>query len=152
MAKMKKQLLFSKSTGVMIGEIDESTDTSSLNLHGFDIKNVEIDETEYWHGDFATGKILSRVEKPVILESMIRYSSNVKALTEWPIHKQLNVLIDMLDKSAMEKTTEFVEMKAFLDKIRQEHKEKVEIYSKNSEAYTWVSQEEESLQISKKTI
>jgi hypothetical protein len=153
MAKEIRKLLFLKSTGVVIGEITNDTDASVLDLTKFNVKTVEMDpDTEYWIGDFNSGKVVSKIEKPLITEAMVKYSSNVKALTEYPIHKQLNIMIDMLDKSSLEKTTEFAKMKEFLDSIRQEHKEKVEFYANNPETYTWLSENEELAMNSKKVI
>ncbi len=153
MAKEIRKLLFLKSTGAVIGEITDDTDASVLDLTKFMIKPVEMDsDTEYWFGDFSSGKVMSKIEKPMITEAMVKYTSNVKALSEYPIHKQLNILIDMLDKSSIEKTVEFQKMKEFLDTIRQEHNEKVSFYANNPETYTWLSEKDEIDMNSKKII
>jgi len=154
MAKKIRELLFLKSTGVLIGEITDEVDTSVMDLSQFLTKKIEIDEEngEYWHGDFNTGTIKSRFEKPVISESQVKYFTNLKALEEYPIHKQINVIIDMLDKSGIPQTGEFTRMKEFLEAIREEHNEKVSVYSSNPNIYTWVSASDEREQASKKVI
>lgn len=154
MAKKTRELLFLKSTGVLIGEITDDVDTSVMDLSQFYTKHVEIDEEngEYWHGDYSTGTIKSRMSKPLIAESQVKYYSNIKALEQYPIHKQINVIIDMLSKSGIPQTDDFTVMKEFLEAIREEHNEKISVYASNPDVYTWVSEAEEHLQASKKVI
>lgn len=154
MAKKIRNLLFLKTTGVLIGEITDDVDTSVMDLSQFLTKSVEIDEEngEYWYGDYATGHLRSRLDKPVVAESQIKFYTNLKALEQYPIHKQINVIIDMLEKSGMPQTDDFVKMKEFLQAIRDEHNEKVAVYSSNPDVYTWVSEAEEHVQASKKVV
>jgi hypothetical protein len=154
MAKKIRKLLFLKSTGVLIGEITDDVDTSVMDLSQFYTKNVEIDEDneEYWHGDFSTGTVKSRLTKPLITESQVKYYSNLKALEQYPIHRQINVIVDMLDKSGIPQTEAFMRMREFLQAIREEHNEKISVYASNPDVYTWVSESEEHLQTSKKVI
>jgi len=154
MAKQIRELLFLKSTGVLIGEITEDVDTSVMDLSQFLTKKVEIDEEngEYWYGDFNNGMIKSRFDKPVITESQVKYFTNVKALEQYPIHRQLNVIIDMLDKSGLPQTDDFVRMKEFLQAVRDEHNEKISVYSSNPNIYTWIPVSEENELALKKTI
>ena len=154
MAKKIRNLLFLKTTGVLIGEITEEVDTSVMDLSQFLTKAVEIDEElgEYWYGDYASGEVRSRYEKPVIAESQVKFYTNLKALEQYPIHKQINVIIDLIDKSGIAQTDDFVKMKEFLQAVRDEHNEKVAVYSSNPDVYTWVSEAEEHLQASKKVV
>jgi hypothetical protein len=154
MAKENRKLLFLKSTGILIGEVTADTDTSVLDLSKFYVRDVSIDTVnqEYWSGDYATGQVMSRLDKPVVTESTLNYATNLKVLETYSIHKQLNILVDMLDKNATEKTPEFVAMRDFLKAVRQEHLQKVQVYSSNSEAYTWVSKEQEATMLSKKVV
>lgn len=152
MAKKLRNLLFIKSTGVLIGEITPDTDTQSLNLDNFVIKPVELDEDlgDYWYGDYTTGEVRSRSDKPVITESYVKYNTNVSILTEYPIHKQLNILIDVINNSDLPKTPDFIAMKEFLDSARANHQEQIQTYGSNPNAYTFISEEEEKEIISKK--
>lgn len=153
MAKQNRNLLFSKSTGVLIGELTADTDTSVMDLSKFNVKQVNIDDDhEYWNGDFATGQILSRLDRPVVTESSLKYATNLKVLREYSIHKQLNIIIDMLNRSSIENTPEFTEMKAFLDLMRTQHEEKKAVFASDASTYVWVSEEEEQALIAKKTV
>lgn len=152
MAKVARELLFIKNTGVLIGEITPDTDRSTLNLDNFLVKTVELDEDsgDYWYGDYTTGEVRSRSDKPVITESYVKYNTNVTILSEYPIHRQINILIDMLDRSDITKTAEFAAMKEFLDAAKQNHQEQVRSYSSNTGAFTFVSEAEEKDIIAKK--
>lgn len=146
MARETTNLLFLKSTGAFIGQLTDDVDTSVLDLTKFAIKPVDLDvnEGEYWYGDLFNGEVRSRAVKPVITEQFLRYQTNTKILKQYPIHTQLNILLDMIDKNATVKTPEFEEFKAFLDMLRTSHNEKKAYYSSNPDSYTWVSAEEEA--------
>jgi hypothetical protein len=58
----------------------------------------------------------------------------------------------MLNSSNLEKTPEFLELKAYLDAEIQMHKDKIQAYSGNPEAYVWISAEEEQQENAKKII
>lgn len=152
MAKQTRELLFIKSTGALIGELTADNDRSKLDLEKFETKVVEFDDEkgEYWYGDYSTGEVRARLDKPVITESHIRYNTNVEVLSKYPIHTQLNIIIDMLAQSDIEKTEKFLELKEFLDLARVNYQEQKSAYSNNPEAYTWVSLEEEENHIKNK--
>jgi hypothetical protein len=152
MAKKSRDLLFIKSTGALIGEITPEMDTQTLNLDNFVVKTVELDEDlgDYWYGDCTTGEVRSRAEKPVITESYVKYNTNVSILNEYPIHKQLNILIDLLANSELPKTAEFTAMVEFLTSSRANHQEQIQAYSSNPNAYTFISEAEEKEIMSKK--
>lgn len=145
MAKENVDLLFIKSSGVFIGVLTSETDTSVLDFSQFIVKSVEMDIAagDFWYGDAFTGEVRSRQDKPVVTESFLRYKTNLTILKEYPIHTQLNILIDMIDKNATVKTPDFEAFKLFLQQMRDTHNEKINYYSSNPEIYTWVSQEEE---------
>lgn len=152
MAKQLRKLLFLKSTGVLIGEINHETDHSVMDFSKLYIKDVELDEEagDYWFGDYATGRVESKLDKPVVTESAVKYATNLRILTEYPIHKQLNILIDMLDKSSLEKTPEFVAMKSYLEQMRTQHQEKCAAFSSDQNAYVWISESQEHTEFAKK--
>lgn len=154
MTKKIRKLLFLKSTGVLIGEITVDTDTSILDLTQFLVKEVAISEEneEYWYGDYISGEIKSRIDKCVITESAIKYSTNTKIISKYPIHNQIDIIIDMLANSDLEKTPEFSQLKTYLETEIQMHKDKIQVYSDNPEAYVWISAEAEQQENAKKII
>jgi hypothetical protein len=152
MATITKELLFLKSNGVLIGEITDELDKSRLDLSQFLTKIVNFNEDtgDYWHGDFHSGEVRSRSDKPVITESYVKYSTNLSMLQSYPIHKQLSIIVDMLAQSTIEKTPEFNQLKEFLDIERQKHNDQITAYAANPAAYTWVSEDQEQEIVSKK--
>ena len=146
MAKKNRKLLFLKSTNALIGEITDTTPVDVYDLTKFNTLDVEIDETagEYFYGTYDNWEIRNRELNPVVTESMVKYLTNVKILTVYPIHKQLNILITVLkNNQSIIKTDEFNEMVEFLDANRQEHQDKISSYS-STEMFHWVSEEEEN--------
>jgi hypothetical protein len=154
MAKRSRELIFIKDTGVLIGEVLDPADKEKFDLEKFVLKTVEIDEAldEYWYGDYETGEIRSRAEKAVVTESLIKYITNTEIVKKYPIHKQINILIDMIDRLDVEKTPEFNEFKEFLSAARQKHSDRIEVYASTPEAYVWISEEDEQEIINKKAL
>jgi hypothetical protein len=147
MAKKNRKLLFLKSTNALIGEITEQTPLDVYDLTKFNTLDIEIDEElgEYFYGTYDRWEIRNRTLTPVVTETMVKYTTNVKILNVYPIHKQLNVLIDVLKHNqSIVKTDEFNEMIEFLDAQKQEHQAKIASYS-NTEMFHWVSAEEEAI-------
>jgi hypothetical protein len=154
MTTQVRKLLFLKSTGVLIGEITKDTDVSVMDLSQFYVKDVtfNIANEEYWYGDYATGEVRSRNDKAVVIESVVKYSTNTKIISKYPIHNQIDIIIDMLAKSNLEKTPEFLELKTYLDVEIQKHKDKIQAFASNSEAYVFLSAKEEQQENAKKII
>lgn len=136
------------SNGVLVAMMDQDQDTSYIDSDKFQIRTVTMDSDngDYWQGDYNTGSVQSKTEKPLVVESTLKYNTNVKILEEYPIHKQLNIIIEMLDASDITNTEAFTAMKAFIDAAKANLDEKVTAYSSNSEAYTFVSQADDDVQ------
>jgi len=145
MALETKHLIFIKPTGKLVAMMPGDTDISNIDLSKFDTKTVEFDQEagEYYNGDYETGSVQSRDEKPLVQENTLKYNTNVKILNEYSIHKQLSIIIDMLDKSDIPNTDAFTEMKKFIDDAVIDLKEKTEVYKNNPTAYTFVSSDED---------
>lgn len=148
MATVTKHLIFIKPGGQLVAMMDSDQDISSINTEKFSIKTVELDldQGEYWHGDYNTGSIQRKTEKPVVLESAVKYNTNVKILEQYPVHQQLNIIIDMLAQSDVPQTEEFTAMKEFIDSARSTHQEAIAQYKNNPGTYTFVSSEDDDAQ------
>lgn len=141
MANETKHLIFIKPGGQLVAMMPEDSDTSLIDNTKFDIRTVELDleEGEYWHGDHATGEIKSKLDKPVVNEATLKYNTNLKILEQYSLHKQLNIIIDMLDASDIPNTEEFTAMKTFIDAAKADLDAKIATYKENPETYTFVS-------------
>lgn len=151
MAKQTRELLFLKDGGVLIGEITPEMDKNILNLEKFEtlIVDIDVEAGEYWYGDFATGEVRSKSEKPIVRETIAKYHTNYKILEKYSIHKQINIIIECIQNSSMEKTPAFVEMVDYLTKAVDYHKNKMAAYQ-DPDLYTYISEAEEQEEILKK--
>jgi nanoRNase/pAp phosphatase (c-di-AMP/oligoRNAs hydrolase) len=74
----------------------------------------------------------------------------VSILNEYSIHKQLNILIELLANSDIPKTANFTAMAEFLNSAKANHQEQIQAYSSNPNAYTFISEAEENEILTKK--
>lgn len=99
--KQKYLLTFNKISGSYVGMIGYyNNEKPSLNYDHFIYKEVELDPSkETWVGNYKTGKVIPLEEfKPEINEYMINAGCKAKINRNYPIYKQLNIIIDLLDK------------------------------------------------------
>ena len=133
--------MFNGKTGILLGEKPEG-DPKVFDFSKVKFKTVEIDEImEYYDGDYDTGEIKSVDEKPVLNESIVNSQTELAITDQYPIHKQLNILIDMVNKSDMPNTPEFTAMMQHITDQVEAGKEKKEVF-KESDAYVYVSEEQ----------
>lgn len=137
--KQEYILLFNKKTGVLIGKIDPKLG-ENLDSEKFIVKKVKMGTNEYYFGDYETGKVISTDEKPYISEKDIRFYASADILGLYPYHKQLNIVIDMLEKSNIEKTPEFQLMVHTLKSLREKANMQMKAF-KNSNAFSYYSEE-----------
>lgn len=148
MPKKTMELMFNAKTGILLGEKPEG-DPKVFDFSKVKFKTVEIDEImEYYDGDYDTGEIKSVDEKPVLNESIVNSQTELAITEQYPIHKQLNILIDMVNKSDMPNTPEFTAMMQHIADQVEAGKEKKEVF-KESDAYVYVSEEQAKLDAEK---
>ena len=142
MQKVKKSLMFNAKTGVLIGALPGDTPTTHLDLSKFKFKEVEVDPiNEFWEGDYDTGKIKSIDEKPRFSEVGVDGFTANAIETKYPLHKQLNIIIDMVNKSDMPNTPEFTAMMEYINDQIKLGKDKKRTY-KESDAFDYVSEDD----------
>jgi hypothetical protein len=143
MAMERKTFLFSKNNGVMVADLtDTLKDTpdvmDTLDMTKFNTKEVEFDNTtHYWSGDYDTGEVLPMHDKTIIYETDVNASANLRVLETWPLHKQINAIIEMLDAADIPNTPAITELKAHVDTIKQETKQMKKTYEED-DAYEYV--------------
>lgn len=148
MAKEKKTFLFNAKNGVFTANITETLKQNqfimdSLDLTKFKVKEVEFDNTtHYWDGDYDTGSVKPMHDKTVIKESEVNYNANLRVLEEFPLHKQLNIIIDMLDQSEIPNTEKFTKLKEHVKAIKEETKAQKKVYAEDP-AFEYVSLDSE---------
>jgi hypothetical protein len=147
---MKKHLVFLKTTGALFAELEDESTISQLDLSKFHVKTVNMSDTEVWQGDYSTGKIISVENRSIIKESELEYETNLKILREYPIHKQLNVIIDLIERANLPRTPEYELMREYISSVKAEHEEKISVYKSDPTSYVWYSTEEERQDIRNK--
>lgn len=139
----KKTFLFNAKNGVMVADLTETLkDTpdvmQNLDVSKFKIKEVEFDNTtHYWDGDHDTGSVKPMHDKPIIYERAVNASANMRVLEKWPLHKQINAIIEMLDAAEIPNTPKITELKAHIDTIKEETKQMKKTYE-DDDAYVYI--------------
>ncbi len=148
MATEKKTFLFNAKNGVMTANLTETLKQTpdimnNLDLTKFNVKEVEFDNTtHYWDGDHDSGSVKPMHDKTVIREAEVNFNANIRVLEEFPLHKQLNIIIEMLDQSDIPNTEKFTKLKDHVNAIKEETKEQKKVYTEDS-AFEYVSMDEE---------
>ena len=143
MAMEKKTFLFNAKNGVFTADLTETLKATpnvmdSLDLSKFKVKEVEFDNTtHYWDGDHDTGSVKPMHDKQIIYERAINTSANIRVLEKWPLHKQINALIEMLDQADIPNTPKITELKQHIETIKQETIEMKKVYEQD-DAYEYI--------------
>ena len=147
-ASEKKTFLFNAKNGVFTANITETLKQDQfildkLDTSKFKIKEVEFDnETHYWSGDYDTGSVKPVHDKTLISEAEVNYAANMRILEEFPLHKQLNIIIDMLDKSEIPNTEKFTKLKDLIKVVKEETKQQKKVYEEDDAfEYTTIKEE-----------
>jgi hypothetical protein len=111
---------------------------NNLDLSKFKVKEVDFDNTtHYWEGDYDTGSIKPMHDKQIIYERAVNTSANIRVLEKWPLHKQINALIEMLDQADIPNTPKITELKQHIETIKQETIEMKKVYEQD-DAYEYI--------------
>jgi len=143
MAMEKKTFLFNAKNGVFTADLTETLKATpnvmdSLDLSKFKVKEVEFDNTtHYWDGDHDTGSVKPMHDKQIIYERAVNTSANMRVLEKWPLHKQINALIEMLDQADIPNTPKITELKQHIETIKQETIEMKKVYEQD-DAYEYI--------------
>ena len=143
MTMERKTFLFNAKNGVFTADLTETLKATpdvmdSLDLSKFKVKEVDFDNTtHYWEGDYDTGSVKPMHDKQIIYERAVNTSANVRVLEKWPLHKQINAIIEMLDAADIPNTPKITELKAHIDTIKQETIEMKKVYEQD-DAYEYI--------------
>jgi hypothetical protein len=143
MAMERKTFLFNAKNGVFTADLTETLKTTpdvmnNLDLSKFKVKEVDFDNTtHYWEGDYDTGSIKPMHDKQIIYERAVNTSANIRVLEKWPLHKQINALIEMLDQADIPNTPKITELKQHIETIKQETIEMKKVYEQD-DAYEYI--------------
>lgn len=142
---MKKVILFNAKSGELLGSFDsENFDVNGIDKSVISYKEVDLSETEFWQGNYTTGKIYSNLEKKIVTQQTLRDSTIEKIYSKYFYIDQIKIIIEQLKSlvSGENQTENFKNMVDFIDEARKEYHLAKEAYSSNTEAFIWVSDEE----------
>lgn len=149
MAKQKIRLMFNVSNGAVIGAVPSGMSTGGLNPNEVKIKSLEYDpEVEVYYGDYDTGSIkkISEVDQApdavVVDEQMLNVDVKNEIEHQYPLHRQLNIIMEMLDSSSIPNTPEFTEMREFIKDQIDRNTARKEAFKSNPGSYKFFSRQE----------
>ena len=143
MAKELKKLLFNKKTGVLLGDIPTTQDTSKLNLEKFVTKEVEIDPiAEFWDGDYQTGSVKTVDMTTRFTEATVNEEITAEIEEKYDLVAQLRYIREAIKSIGADKLPkEFLDMCDHIDDCVAKGKTKKATY-KESDAYDYMSEED----------
>ena len=139
MAKEKFKMMFNAKNGTLLGHLPKGMSTFGLDPEEVKVKNVQYDpETEMFIGTFTEGGVRKIADlddgTSFIDEEVLNANTQASIQQKYPMHKQLNIIIDMLDKCDYPNTPEFKEMVDYLKDLRERNKASKKVYEE-SDAY-----------------
>ena len=76
-------------------------------------------------------------DKIMIYERAVNTSANMRVLEKWPLHEQINAIIEMLDAAEIPNTPKITELKSHIDAIKEETKQMKKVYEED-DAYEYI--------------
>jgi len=148
MAVEKITLMFNRggSKGI-IGALPKTMDRSVLDLSEIYLMDLEYDpEVKVWIGSYDTGSLKNindiATTEQIIEEDILDQNVADLIANDYPLYKQLNIIIDMLNKSDVPNTPEFTAMMEYIKDQRDRNNARKEVYKQDGTPYVFVSKEE----------
>lgn len=142
---MKKIILFNAETGTLFGSFDyEGFNVDGIDKEIFLYKEVEMSDSEFWYGDYETGRVCDSTDIQVVTQQSVRDRAIEKIFSKYFFIDQIKIITDQLKTFIGEErqTQDFKDMVSFIDEARAEYQLQKEAYSSNPEAYIWISDEQ----------
>ena len=135
----QKIAIFNETGSHVISMMDyDATFVTNLTANNVKHKVLTIDlASQYYWGDFATGSIRSRNDQPIVEEVVLDTIINKDILARYPIHTQLNIIADCIEKSGIPLTPEFQEMRSWIGQKVANHNSAIDAYASNPNVYSW---------------
>lgn len=108
-----------------------------LTAANIKFRSENIEDNEYFWGNFATGRVVDKHELPLIDEVAIDMVVNKEILMQYPIHTQLNIICECMENAGIPLTQDFVEMREFIKTKAANHNAAKETYRANPEIYAF---------------
>lgn len=135
----QKIAIFSEDGNHVISMLDYDTEFVS-NLTSSTVKHKVLDinpDTEYYWGTYETGAVRSLDEQPIVEEVVLETITNKEILAKYPVHAQLNIMAECIEKSGIPLTSEFIEMRTWIKNKVNNHNSAINAYESNPSLYSW---------------
>ena len=143
MESVKKILFFNKASGDYAGIIESEELLKGLNTNLFLIKEINMKPTEYWFGDYETGKVYDKNIIPMVFEEDLYQKTYDDIIQHYPLYKQISIIIETLEKNKIiAKSAEFTEMVKFINSQKTRLKHKIKHMSSDPKAFNFISRRE----------
>ena len=130
-------IIFNKITGALVAKmIGSHMDLVNTTYCKGKLLSYNPDTHEYV-GDYDTGSVKPMHDKQIIYERAVNTSANIRVLEKWPLHKQINALIEMLDQADIPNTPKITELKEHIEAIKQETIHMKKVYEED-DAYEYI--------------
>lgn len=145
--------MFNASNGALIGHLPPGATTGGFDPDQVKIKTVEMDiEEEIYLGTYESGEIkrvdeLASEAPRYIDEELLNDEVRVRIEEEYPMHRQLNIMIDMINKSDIPNTPEFTAMMKYIEDIREMNRARKEVYKSDPKTYALQTKEQAKLHV-----
>ena len=134
----QKIVIFDKDGTRPLSIVDyDAQFVANLTAEGVKHRVENIGENDYFWGDFNTGRVFDKHEKPLIDEIAIDTIINKEILSKYPVHAQLNIIADCIEKSGIPLTADFVEMRDFIKQKVENHNTAKDVYKDNPDIYAF---------------
>jgi hypothetical protein len=136
---MTQKLVIFNAAGTQPMSVTDYDADFATNLAVQNIKyRIEtIGPEDYFWGDFATGRVVDKHELPLIDELALDTLVNKEVLAKYPVHTQLNIIADCIERAGIPLTTEFQEMRSYINQKVSNHNEAKTVYKNNPDVYAF---------------
>lgn len=144
MAEQTITLMFNKNNGELVGGFP-TNEAPTITLSDVKFKTLTYDPDVYaWVGTYDKGN-LEKIEfdesKQVIDEEELDFNVKENIEASYPLYKQMNIIIEMLNQSSIPNTPAFQEMYDFIDDEREKNKARKEVYKADGTPYEFVDKD-----------
>jgi len=137
--KSKVYVFFEKSTGKQLFATDSEDIANKSDKNSLLCREFFLYPGEVYDGDYETGKVIDRYNKPIIYESVLRREVEVAKQQRYPLDVMVYMILNVLVKNpSIELTPEFKEMINFLEESNKKLFKKIEILKLQKDNITFI--------------
>jgi hypothetical protein len=143
MNKQTKYAIFNKKNGIIFDTVEDKSVAEKYNKEHFVIKEIELGPSEYYFGDYETGKVYDADDIPFIREDEMEEKFFEGIQQKYSIIKQIMIIIDVIKQNNdIVKTDAFNELYEFLRTQKIRYDAQLEVIKNDKESFNFISIED----------